>query len=120
MDKFISAYDAFWFLHDHSEFYNPRMMADYPKCPDMWSGFNKCFDWQYQKVNPTTNSISDKLHENTKVQIWIECGAYSKVGGSYYPSHDTKLDCGGDTFDEALINLANLVLKHYGEGKKFR
>jgi hypothetical protein len=29
--------------------------------------------------------------------------------------HDTELDCGAPTFDEALKTLAMLVLKHYGD-----
>ena len=29
--------------------------------------------------------------------------------------HDVLLDCGGKTFDEALIKLAKLVLRHYGD-----
>lgn len=29
-------------------------------------------------------------------------------------THDWKLDCGGDTFEEAIIELANLVFKHHG------
>jgi hypothetical protein len=28
--------------------------------------------------------------------------------------HDTDLDCGASSFDEALIELANLVMKKYG------
>lgn len=30
-------------------------------------------------------------------------------------SHDYHLDCGAPTYDEALVKLANLVLKHYGD-----
>jgi hypothetical protein len=33
-------------------------------------------------------------------------------------SHDTDLDCGAPTFDEALVKLANNVLKKYGDYKK--
>ncbi|MFA5397354.1 MAG: hypothetical protein WC346_15190 [Methanogenium sp.] len=120
MNKITDVYEAFWFLHDHSEFYNPQMMANYPKDADMWSGFNKCFEWSYQKINPMTGCIDKDSHKNTKTQVWIECGAYMKICSKYYPSHDVKLDCGGDTFEEALITLANLVLKHYGNGKKLR
>ena len=29
--------------------------------------------------------------------------------------HDWKLDCGAPTFDEAIVKLANLVLKEYGD-----
>ena len=29
--------------------------------------------------------------------------------------HDTKLDCGAPTFDEALVKLARLVKRHYGD-----
>ena len=36
------------------------------------------------------------------------------------PEHDTRLDCGADTFEEAIIQLANLVDKYYLDNGKER
>lgn len=63
------------------------------------------------KINPDTNEIDDDVTKNTKIQIWLEHGAYVEPYGL---THDIDLDCGADTFEEAIIELAKLVKKHYG------
>ena len=68
------------------------------------------------KVNPETNEIDNDDTNNTKVQIWLEHGGYDNDG---YHMHDFDLDCGGDTFEEAIIKLATLVKKYYtDDGEK--
>ena len=64
------------------------------------------------KVNPDTKEI-DYLDEtkNTKVEIWLEHGHYDVDWGVCV--HNIDLDCGGDTFEEAIIKLAELVKRHY-------
>ena len=64
------------------------------------------------KVNPVTNEIDDDATKNTKVQVWLECGTYVETNGLI---HDIDLDCGGDTFEEAIIELAKLVKKYYSD-----
>jgi len=70
-------------------------------------------------VNPEDDIISDNGALNVKPQVWIEAGPYIdcaewvKAGG-YQPSHDIRLDCGGDTLEEALCELAVRVRYHYG------
>lgn len=68
------------------------------------------------KVNPITNAIDDDPSKNTKTRIWLEHGGYDKEWGS--TAHDYDLDCGGDTFEEAIINLAKLVKKYYRKDGK--
>jgi hypothetical protein len=65
------------------------------------------------KVNPETNAIDYDRSKNTKTQVWLESGAYvyDDIVDDYVSSHDIRLDTGGDTFEEAIINLANLVSK---------
>lgn len=76
------------------------------------SRFNdECLDIEVVKVNPRTNAIDDNKELNTKVQIWLEAGAYRKE----CRTHDWELDCGADSFEEAIIELANLVQKRYGD-----
>lgn len=68
------------------------------------------------KVNPETNEIDDDDTKNIKVQVWLEHGGYDDDGRHM---HDFDLDCSGDTFEEAIIELAALVKKHYTyDGKK--
>lgn len=47
----------------------------------------------------------------------MECGPVEVDNGHVVPTHDMALDCGAPTFEEAVIKLANLVQKEYGNGK---
>lgn len=97
--KFCSFFDAWSYLNNHELFLNELGISD----------FANSIDIEVVKVNPETMEISDNDDENTKVQVWLECNFYD---GEYY-HHDLDLDCGGDTFEEAIVNLAELVYKKY-------
>lgn len=86
--------------------------------------FNECLDIEVVKVNPKINEIDTKMENNTKTEVWLEFGRafinYS-ISDQVMFNHDYRLDCGGDTFEEAIIELANLVDKYYydnGEEKE--
>lgn len=95
----MNFYDSFYYLENHIIFDNK---------------FQKCLDIEIVKVNPKTNIIDNDSSLNTKIQVWLECGPYQK---DCY-THDIDLDCGGDTFEEAIIKLAKLVKKYYGDNNK--
>ena len=83
--------------------------------------FNETFEydrlWTHvTRVNPDTNELDTDRTKNTKIQVWIECFPDNPdmISGRF---HDTDLDCGGDTFEEAIIQLAKLVKNKYGEDK---
>ena len=87
-------------------------------------GFLDSLDIDLAKVNPKTSKIEDDKTLNTKVEVWLEAGPWIDPSEAGYPedwteteaaSHDLNLDCGGDTFEEAIIKMAELVKKHYGE-----
>ena len=71
-------------------------------------------------VNPETGSVDDDKSKNTQVEIWVEFGhwcEYPKDGSTPAftgSSHDTRLDCGGKTYEEAIITLAQRVAVYYG------
>lgn len=71
----------------------------------------KCLDIAYVRVNPWTNAIDDDNSLNTKMQVWLECGEYIQEENN--GMHDIDLDCGGDTFEEAIVILANKVSAKY-------
>ena len=101
--------------------------------------FQRCLDIDVEKVNPKTCRIDDNNKLNTKVRVWLECGepyclrddcdtqgrlnweiTWAKNNGLdpdeyldevHYNSHIIDYDCGGDTFEEAIVNLANKVWK---------
>ena len=94
---------AWNYLEDHIIFQDQKVLAPY-----FVSHFNQCLNIEVVKVNPKTDSIDDDTTLNTKVQIWLEAGAYL----GKYKAHDIDLDCGADTFEEAIIELASLVKQH--------
>lgn len=96
-------YSAWIFLVKHKMF-NGRFEND------LW------FD--VVKVNPDTNEIDDDKDKNTKVEVWLEHGHYDEDWGACV--HNIDLDCGGDTFEEAIIRLAGLVKKHYTSDGKLK
>lgn len=103
-------YEAYYYLYHHPIFFfNP------PNSKYSFSRFKSCLDIDVVKVNPITLAIDDNKELNTKIQIWLETGPCLKNGEL---SHDFDLDCGGDTFEEAVIKLANLVLQHYTSDKE--
>ena len=105
LDLEMDFYEAWWFLVEHPEF----------KIDDYEGNFEDCLCIEVQKVNPATETIDDNEKLNTKVEIWLECGGYifDDHLGRVIPCHDTRLDCGGDTFEEAIINLAKKVKQFY-------
>ena len=91
-------YEAWSFLQEHKIFNDQ---------------FNYSLWIEVVKVDPEINAINPDTSKNTKVQIWLEHGPYDKEWGGC--THDLDLDCGGDTFEEAIIKLAELVKAKYGE-----
>ena len=77
----------------------------------------------YAKVD-AKGRTNDNPALNLHPECWLEFG--SEEWGYYsdwenetsrMSYHDIALDCGGDTFDEALTVLAKLILKKYGDYK---
>ena len=86
-------------------------------------------DTFYAKVD-SSRRVNDDPKKNKTVECWLEFGPIKyqycqpefeiKEGAREYPQHyhDINLDCGGPTFDWALMKLARLVLKYYGDYKE--
>lgn len=71
-------------------------------------------------VCPDTNEIAKDESLNTKPKIWVEVTvANKKCDQKIYKSyHDYDLDCTGDTYEEAINILYELVLNGYGDYSK--
>ena len=89
-------YKAWYWLCDHPIFRNK---------------FQYCLDIEPVLVNPETRRVEDDASLNTKAEIWVEIGPYD----SRWITHDIDLDCGGWTFEEAILELYKLVLAKYGD-----
>lgn len=117
-------YEAWWWLFYHPAFFYHGAMKGQP-------GFLYSLDISVQKVCPTTRRIEDDKSLNTQVEIWLEAGPYGDPVAAQeqfpegfpdnwadgVPSHDYELDCGGDTYEEAIITMASNVKKKYGDYK---
>ena len=101
MNKFTDFYKSWWWLYKHPIF------QDEDKDSML---FSRCLNIYVAKVNPLNSTIEDNEDLNIKTEVWLECGKYDR--NTYW--HDTELDCGGDTYEDAIIELANLVFKEYG------
>ena len=109
MERYLvnNFYEAWNCLEDHSYF-------GHPIHKQVLSAFPASLYIEVVKVNPDTMSIDDNEALNTKTQVWLECGGYIKVDEDYEVSHDPLLDTGGDTFEQAILNLYDEVKRHYG------
>lgn len=67
-------------------------------------------------VCPETNRIEDLALLNTKLRFWVELMIpYEDTENNYHGlAHEWELDCGGDTWEEAVEALYQLVLEKYG------
>lgn len=121
MKDISTFYDAWWFLAEHPAF---RHLKDGE--PDVIPGFMGNLSVEVQRVDPETRDYSDAPDAVTAV--WLEAGPWTTLPQEDNPagpitrdtydeigSHDTRLDCGGATYEEAIVKMAALVLEHYGD-----
>lgn len=117
MQRFNDFYNAFHFLRGHEMCCcKPYINGEIFKYPVNY--FNDCLDIYVAKVNPETLIEEDDKSLNTKTQVWLEFGsAFLDLDDNekIQFEHDYNLDCGADTFEEAIIILANLVDKYYND-----
>ena len=116
MKRFNDFYTAYNFLEKHK-----MVHPSYPNYPDLTysKGFADSLYVAVVKVNPVNDTVEDDRKLNTKTQVWLEFGPVVEADEDlglnqlFTTVHDTRLDCGADTFEEAIIELANLVDKYY-------
>ncbi len=99
--------EMWWWLNSHPAFEDKNGI----------SRFQCTFSIEIVKVNPETDSIDDERSKNTKVRVWLESGKWLYPEDCHedgMAQHDYRLDCGGDTFEEALKELYKKVYAYYG------
>lgn len=121
-------FEAWWWLHNHPAFYFKGPSIQATPGADKEPGFFRALDFSVQKVNPTTLRVEDDQTGNTHVRFWLEVGPWEAPteeeleNDTYWgddwegtPTHDYELDCGGDTYEEAIIKMAEKVREKYGD-----
>jgi hypothetical protein len=102
---FSNLQEAWGWLYDHPSFFREGR-----------PGFKEALDVHVTSVNPKTQAVDKDPKLNTEEQIWLEIGPWKLIEGKVLcPGHDVDLDCGARTFYQAIIELANLALKKYGD-----
>ena len=91
-------------MHDHPAFINP----DYVRLT---------LEIDPHMVCPITNRIEKFAPLNTKHQLWVEVMVphYDEDAKKWKHSHDWDCDTGGDTWEEMIENLYDLIVAKYGE-----
>jgi len=102
-----------------NEFYEAwNFIQEHPRFVDWsFSTFPYGLEIIVVKVNPKNKKQEKDESKNTLVQIWLEYGPAEKdesTEGEKIFTHDIDLDCGADTFEFAVIELARLIKIKYG------
>ena len=112
--RFSDFYEAFNFLRNHKLCECEIDQGNRHK--SVVNYFDRCLSISVVKINPETDEIDTNMSNNTKTEVWLEFGRafidYSITDDVMF-EHDYRLDCEGDTFEEAIIKLANLVDQFY-------
>jgi len=106
--------EAFYYLNKQPEFIEPDFRGSVDE-----GDFLNHTNIMVVKVNPKTFSIDDDVEKNTLTQVWLEPGTweYSEDTKKIEAFHHYQWDCGGNTFEEAVLKLANMI-KREKENKK--
>lgn len=70
------------------------------------------------RVNPDDRRVSEDKALNTRLEWWAESGEWGWSDDPVNRYHNYKLDCGGATYEEAVIAMARKVWKHYGNDRR--
>ena len=108
IDPDLDDFHAAWhWLYEHPYFHYTRWPGE--------SGFKEGLYLMVMKVDPETRRFEDDRSRNTHTEIWLENGPYVDEDGRDQHCHDIELDCGGDTFEEAICNMAKEVMEQQGD-----
>jgi hypothetical protein len=72
------------------------------------------------RICPATRRHEDDEALNTETEWWCELGPEKLLpdeNGRRVPTHDYLLDCGGATYEDAVIALARTIHDHYGNDR---
>lgn len=118
-------YTAWHFLCEHPHFFYGGKLRGKNE-----PGFEERLSVMVVKLDPELDEITGDPVKDVMTQVWLECGPYDDPEGweaslaqwaNYgVPVHDIDLDVGADTFEIAIVLLAQKVLDRFGEYPEYR
>jgi hypothetical protein len=128
----LDFYNAWWFLNNHPAFW--QFNGDGSQSPKERihhknlmrdNGITRSVRIDVVKVDPLTKHHEDDESLNTHTQVWIEMGKWEwpstkpvdehSLRDAHF--HDHELDCGGDSFETAIIVAAICLHTVYGNDR---
>lgn len=117
---YLNWHPAFWKFYGSPD--DPHADRFHEKCLVEDRGVEHCVEISVAKVNPASGSIDDDPALNTKTEVWAEIGMLRWPSENFREYdvhiHDYNLDCGGDTYEQAITNMARLVHDKYGNDRQ--
>jgi len=125
-DDFYNAYHylnwhpAFWKFYgqdnmSHTERFHEKYLVED-------RGVEHRIEVYVAKINPITGQAEDYPELNIKTEVWLETGKVrwpsENFNGYEVYFHDHELDCGGDTYEQAIVTMARLVHDKYGNDRQ--
>ena len=100
----MNACDKYYWIHDHPAFINSECVG-------------LALEIDPHMVCPTTNRVEEFSRLNTKHQLWVEVMVpyYDEDAKKWGHAHDWDCDTGGDTWEEMIEKLYDLIVAKYGE-----
>lgn len=122
-----SFYNAWRYLDNHPIYWQ---LSRYPGKNDVprqhmrnldhGNGFGNGGIWMSVERVDVTGKVSRDPALNRRTEVWLETGewswAESEHGASHY--HNYKLDCGGPTYEAAVVKMARNVHRFYGNDRR--
>lgn len=117
-------YRAWHYLNDHPMFWRFRPHNDTPDNHVMW--LEQSYGFGSDGINmmvmlvDETGTVNEDESKNVNTEVWLEAGKWYLLPGeheNHVHEHDYELDCGGATYEEAVVKLARLVHERYGNDR---
>jgi hypothetical protein len=110
---------AWWWLQKHPVFwyFGPKRQHESTLC---WErGVDEGLEFRPTLVDPDTRKVSKKRSRNTHMEVWVEVFMTSFRGDSRdIRLHDTECDTGGDTYEQAIVNVAREIYNKHGHDRQ--
>jgi hypothetical protein len=117
-----SFWNAWWWLQKHPIFwYFGRMLAGHPPmhernlCNDR--GVDEGLEFRPAMVDPVTRRVEKPRSRNTQLEIWVEVFPTS-FRNKDVRLHDVDCDTGGDTYEQAVVNVAREIYNAHGHDRQ--